>query len=114
MTYIGQPIKRFEDHRLLTGQGYYVDDITLPGMLHALVLRSPHAHARIVSIDTGEAVRTAGVVAVFTAGDITGVDQHLPTRSNDEYDHMRPPPHPVLAIDKVAYVGQAVAVVVAE
>ena len=114
MTYTGQPLKRFEDHRLLIGQGYYVDDIKLPGMLHALVLRSPHAHARIVSIDTGAAVRTAGVVTVFTAADIIGVDQHLPTRPNAEYDHMRPPPHPVLAIDKVAYVGQAVAVVVAE
>ncbi len=115
MPYTGQPMKRFEDRRLLTGQGYYVDDIHLPRMLHALILRSPHAHARIVSIDTGEALRTPGVVAVFTAGDITGVSQILPTRmENREYDHMRPPPHPVLAAEKVAYVGQAVAVVVAE
>ena len=98
MPYTGQPMKRFEDHRLLTGQGSYVDDIQLPGMLHALVLRSPHAHARIVSIDTGEAVRAPGVVAVFIASDITGVSQILPTRmENSEYDHMRPPPHPVLA-----------------
>ncbi|PKB63774.1 MAG: hypothetical protein BZY80_05410 [SAR202 cluster bacterium Io17-Chloro-G2] len=115
MPYTGQPLKRFEDHRLLIGQGSYVDDIKLPGMLHALVLRSPHAHARIASIDAGQALRAPGVVAVFTAADITGVSQVLPTRTeNREYAHMRPPPHPVLAKDKVAYVGQAVAVVVAE
>ena len=115
MPYTGQPSKRFEDPRLLIGQGSYVDDIKLLGMLHALVLRSPHAHARITSIDISEAVRTPGVVAVFTAADITGVSQILPTRmENREYDHMRPPPHPVLAADKVAYVGQAVAVVVAD
>ncbi len=50
MTYIGQSVKRFEDHRLLTGQGSFVDDMKLPGLLHALVLRSPHAHAGIRSL----------------------------------------------------------------
>ena len=52
MPYAGQPLVRFEDQRLLTGGGAYVDDLQLPGMLHALVLRSPHAHARIAGIDT--------------------------------------------------------------
>ena len=55
MTYVGQSLKRFEDHRLLAGGSSYVDDIKLPGMVHALVLRSPHAHARIRSIDASAA-----------------------------------------------------------
>ena len=67
MTYSGQSVKRLEDHRLLLGQGTYVDDIQLPGLLHALVLRSPHAHATIKSIDTVAARSLTGVVAVVTA-----------------------------------------------
>lgn len=114
MTYTGQALKRFEDHRLLAGQSSYVDDFKLPGMLHALVLRSPHAHARITSIDTFAATRLPGVVSVFTADDFAGVVDHLPTRTSTDADEMRPPPHPVLAQDKVGYVGQAVAIVVAE
>ena len=70
MTYSGQSVKRFEDHRLLTGQSTYVDDIKLPGMLHALVLRSPHAHAAIRSIDTTAASSLTGVVSVVTALDL--------------------------------------------
>ena len=55
MTYLGQALKRAEDPRLITGQGVFVDDINLPGMLHVAVLRSPHAHARIKSVDTAAA-----------------------------------------------------------
>ena len=114
MPYVGQPLKRFEDHRLLTGGGIFVDDLQLPGMLHALVLRSPHAHARIDGIDTTQAARVPGVTAVFTAADFAGIIENLPTRTNSDVDQMHPPPHPVLAQGKAAYVGQAVAIVVAE
>ena len=114
MAYIGQSLRRFEDHRLLTGATSYVDDLQLPGMLHALVLRSPHAHARIAAIDTAAATRLPGVVAVFTADDFAGVIENLPTRTNTDADLMQPPPHPVLALGKAAYVGQAVAILVAD
>ena len=66
MSYAGQPLKRFEDPRLVTGRGSYVDDVQLPGMLHAAVLRSPHAHARIRSIDASAARNLPGVVTVLT------------------------------------------------
>ena len=114
MPYTGQAMKRFEDHRLLAGQSAYTDDLKLPGMLHAMVLRSPHAHARIRSLDSSAASRLPGVVSVFTADDFAGVIEHLPTRLNTDADEMRPTPHPVLAKGKVGYVGQAVAIVVAE
>ena len=68
MTYLGQSLKRAEDPRLITGQGSFVDDINLPGMLHVAVLRSPHGHAKLVAIDPAPALAMAGVVAVFTAG----------------------------------------------
>ena len=114
MTFVGQPVKRFEDPRLLTGQGSYVDDLTLPGLLHAVVLRSLHAHANIRSIDVSAASRMPGVVAVFTAADIQDLAVEIPTRTNTGADEFNPPRHPVLASDKVCYVGQAVAVVIAE
>ena len=63
VSYVGQPLKRFEDPRLITGQGSFVDDMKLPGMLHACVLRSPHAHARIRSIDVSAARDLPGVPA---------------------------------------------------
>src|SRR5918996_3455285 len=114
MTYSGQPIKRFEDHRLLTGQSSYVDDLKLPGMLHASVLRSPHAHAIIRSIDTAAASSLTGVVSVITAAELAGAVRNVPTRENTDADELRPPEHPVLARDKVCYVGQPVAIIVAE
>ncbi len=114
MTYSGQSVKRLEDHRLLTGQSTYVEDIKLPGMLHALVLRSPHAHAKIRSIDTAAASSLTGVVSVVTALDLAGAVRNVPTRGNTEADDLKPPEHPVLAGDKVCYVGQPVAIVVAE
>src|SRR2546427_13105819 len=65
MRFIGSSVQRVEDQRILTGHGHYVDDISLPGMLHAAFLRSPHAHARIVRIDVSAARAMLGVVAVF-------------------------------------------------
>ena len=114
MTYSGQSVKRVEDHRLLTGQSTYVDDIKLPGMLHALVLRSPHAHATIKSIDTTAATSLTGVVSVVTAPDLAEAVPNVPTRDNIDADVLKPPEHPVLAAGKVCYVGQPVAIVVAE
>ena len=73
MTYLGQALKRAEDPRLITGQGSFVDDINRPGMLHVAVLRSPHPHARIKSIDTAAARSLPGVVSVLTAEDIEAV-----------------------------------------
>ncbi len=61
--YVGRPLKRFEDPRLVTGQGSFVDDLRLPGMLHAIVLRSPHAHARILSLDAAPARALPGAAA---------------------------------------------------
>ena len=113
-TYAGQSVRRFEDHRLLTGLSSYVDDMQLPGMLHALVLRSSHAHAVLRSIDTTAAAAMPGVAAVITASDLSGLAAQLPTRLSSETDDIPPPRHPVLADGKVCYVGQAVAIVVAE
>src|SRR5215813_14724063 len=70
--YVGRPLKRFEDPRLVTGQGSFVDDLQLPGMLHAVVLRSPHAHARILSLDVAPVRALPGVAAVLTTSDIAG------------------------------------------
>src|SRR5688572_13621887 len=69
-TGIGARVQRLEDKRFITGRGRYTDDINRPGQTHAYFLRSPHAHARIRSIDTAEAARSPGVVAVFTGKDI--------------------------------------------
>src|SRR3981081_3499669 len=104
---IGQSIKRIEDGRFLRGKGNYVDDISLPGMLHMAILRSPHAHARVNSIDTSEAAAKPGVIAVVT-GELMA--QHklawMPTLSGDT--------QAVLATDKVRFQGQEVAAVIAE
>ena len=114
MTYSGQSLKRFEDLPLLTGRGSFVDDMKLPGMVYTVVLRSPHAHARIMLLDDAPALALPGVVAVVTASDLEGAVHFVPTRrGSDEPDH-RMPDHPVLAGDKVCYVGQAVAVVAAD
>jgi carbon-monoxide dehydrogenase large subunit len=86
----------------------------LPGLLNAVVLRSLHAHANIRSIDVSAATRVPGVVAVFTAADIQDLAVEIPTRTNTGADEFSPPRHPLLASDKVCYVGQAVAVLIAE
>lgn len=117
MYYIGQPVKRFEDAPLVTGQGRFLDDVTLPDMLHAAVLRSPYAHARIRSLDVSAARDLPGVVAVLTAEDTAGILEDIPSRpmaGERIVEHMNPPTHPVLAKDKVCYAGQAVAMVAAQ
>ncbi len=114
MQFSGQSLKRFEDHRLLTGNGAYVDDLKLPGMVHAGVIRSPHAHACIISIDSAEALAFPGVLAVYTASDLGPEVSSVTSRTDAGADDLRPVDHPILATEKVCYVGQAVAVVVAE
>ena len=114
MSYSGQPLKRVEDPRLVTGKGSYVADINLPGMLFAAVLRSPHAHASIRSIDASPARDLPGVVAVLAGKDIVGAVKDIPARRVEELGDVRVPQHPILPTDKVCYVGQAVAVLVAQ
>ena len=116
MTYFGQSLKRFEDPRLLRGQGAFVDDITLPNQLYAHVMRSPYAHAAIRSVDPSAALQHPDVVAVFSGADVHDTLGNIPTRSMTRgwaVDEIRPPEHPVLAFEKAFYVGQPVAVVVA-
>lgn len=116
MIYLGRSIKRFEDARLVIGDGVFIDDIKLPDMLHAVVVRSVHAHARIRSINVVDAIELDGVVEVLTGADLAGKLPDLPIRpmGDRSVDEFNPPEHPVLAQDKVCYVGQPVAVVVAK
>ena len=116
MNYVGQSMKRFEDPRLLTGNGAFVGDLRLPDMLHATILRSQHAHARLRSIDVSAASTVPGVVAVLTGADIAGVLPGIPTRAmtgERAVEALQAPEYPLLAHDKVCYVGQPIAVVVA-
>ncbi len=112
-SYIGSPILRREDFRFVTGRGQYLDDIRLPGMLHAAILRSPHAHARVRGINTSAALALEGVVAVFTYADMAELAKPIPMRvyplpGLDKY--LQTP----LSADTVRHAGEAVAVVVAE
>ncbi len=109
----GSAIKRREDPRLITGEAKYLDDIQLPGMLHAAILRSPYAHAKIKSIDTKKAAKVPGVVAVFTGQDF----KELPTlpcawQAGGVKNNVNSPR--VLEIDRVTFTGAGVAVVIAE
>ena len=121
---IGQPVRRKEDARLLTGQGRYGDDLALPGSAHAIFVRSPHAHARIVVIDTQAALAAPGVLAVLTGADYLA-DGLRPIPHNAGLMH--PPdvtvrlratpvttPHYPLPQDKARFAGEAVALVIAE
>jgi aerobic carbon-monoxide dehydrogenase large subunit len=115
---IGAAVRRKEDFRFLTGQGSYTDDINRPGQLYAWMLRSPHAHAKIVGIDATAATSAPGVVAVFTGKDLAadgigGLPCGWGIHSKDG-SPMAEPPHPALAVDKVRHVGDQVAVVIAE
>jgi CO/xanthine dehydrogenase Mo-binding subunit len=108
LKWIGKSIKRVEDPRLLTGQGRYIDDIDLPKMLHAAVLRSSRPHARIKSIDTGAASALPGVVKVLTGADIAATTGALPCFANPTVEQR------CVAVGRVRHVGEAVAVAVAE
>src|SRR5437879_5151490 len=115
---IGDAPKRREDQRFLTGQGRYLDDLAFEGLTHAIVLRSPHAHARINGIDTAAACAVPGVLAVLTAAD-AAADGLKPLWPSPEANiHTGEPfafmPQPLLADDRVRYVGEPVALIVAE
>ena len=110
----GSGIRRREDPRLITGRASYTDDINLPGMAHAAILRSPYAHANITSIDTSAAACQPGVLAVYTGADIEGHLNPIPCAWHIPDSDLIMPDHPAIAKDKVRYVGDAVAVVVAE
>jgi len=116
--WIGKPLRRLEDARLLTGQGRYTDDVRLEGALHVAFLRSPHAHARIAALDVAAARGAPGVLAVYTGADVAadGVGPipftHLHKRQ-DGSPIVAPPRMPITA-DEARFVGDAVAMVVAE
>jgi carbon-monoxide dehydrogenase large subunit len=110
--FVGKSVKRTEDPRLIQGLAHYVDDIKLPDTLHAVFLRSIHAHARIKSIDTTAAQKLPGVVAVYTGKDMS--QKIGPVPCGAAIPEMKVPDHRVLATDKVYWVGHPVAVVVAE
>lgn len=113
--YVGKRIKRVEDPRLITGEAKYLDDIQLPGMLHAVVLRSRYAHARINSIDVSKAAAVPGVVGVFTGKDFADLPpmpcawQAITAKADNKVNTPR-----VLEIDHVTFTGAGVAVVVAQ
>src|SRR5437762_9687476 len=122
---IGQPVRRKEDFRLLTGKGSFGDDLALPGLVHAVIVRSPHAHARIVAVDKQMALAASGVLAVLSGADYVA-DGLGPIPHNPGL--MAPPDvqprtraiqpiatvHLPLPADKARYVGEPVVVVVAE
>ncbi len=109
--YLGERIKRKEDPRLIQGRGHYVDDLKLGGMAHLAFARSPHAHARIKSIDAGAAVATPGVLAVYTGEELKGQVGFVPCAAGLE--GLKIPDHPCLATGTVHYLGEPVAAVVA-
>lgn len=123
---IGKSVPRREDSRFLTGAGRYAADFSLPGQAYAYLVRSPHAHARIIKIDATDSSASPGVLAVLTGGDaaadglrpiphspVPGNPHEVPLKSRDGSSFFIAP-HPVLAVDAVRYVGEPVAVVVAE
>ena len=115
---VAQPVRRVEDRRLLTGSGRYTDDIVLPGMLLGVVVRSPHAAARIAAINTTAAQASPGVRAVYTGADLQadklGPLPCVAPVDNRDGTPMQDPPHPVLAHAAVRHVGDPVAFVVAD
>jgi carbon-monoxide dehydrogenase large subunit len=115
---IGTPTLRVEDFRLVRGLGRYVDDVQFPGATHMVVVRSPHAAARIVSIDTQAAREAPGVLSVLTGADVEadglGLLRTPVPRKRRDGSPMRIPPYRLLATDQVRLVGDAVAIVIAE
>ncbi len=113
---IGQPLTRKEDPRLLTGRGHYIDDRSLPNQAHAVFLRSPHAHAQILHIDTEKATSAPGVRAIYISEDLIKAGlgclpvHFMPDNSPPGYA----PDFPLLAGDRVRYVGESVAMIVAD
>jgi aerobic carbon-monoxide dehydrogenase large subunit len=116
---IGQPVPRTEDPRFLKGEGCFVDDMNLPGQAYGYVLRSPHAHARLLSVNAAAAEAAPGVLLVLTGADIEaegidGIPSFIPPMAFDAPMPKASPKHPILARDRVRHVGDTVAFVVAE
>src|SRR5947209_4446638 len=117
-TGVGAPVRRKEDQRFITGKGHYTDDINRPGQSYAYFLRSPHAHAKIKSIDRAAATALPGVIAVLTGADLTSdkignlICGWMITSKDGS--QLKMAPHPAIAHAKANYVGDAVAVVVAQ
>ena len=113
----GQPVKRLEDQRLLTGKGQFIDDKPEDGALWLYVLRSPHAHAKIVSVDTKDAAKMQGVQAVYTGADLVadniGTIPTLMVFARPDGSPMTVPPRRLLAHEIVRFAGEPVAAVVA-
>ena len=105
--WIGQSMKRVEDRRFLLGKGKYIDDHVVPNMAHAATVRSPHAHARIVSIDVSKAKALPGVIGVYTGEDLATVVDPCPSFASP------PVTQRAMAIDRARHVGEVVAAVVA-
>jgi len=106
--WVGRSIKRYEDSRLLTGQGRYMDDLALGRVYHAAVVRSDHPHARILRVDVGRALKAPGVVSVLLPEDVRSMSKPFASALKIPMDHY------ATAVDKVRYVGEPIAVVVAE
>ena len=115
---IGQPVRRVEDRRFITGRGNYLDDISRPRQAYAFMLRSPHAHARIRRVDPAAAITAAGVLAVFTGEDLArdglGTIPCLSAVTNRDGSAATFPPHPAIVRDRVRHVGDTVAMVIGE
>ena len=114
MSHVGTALKRKEDPKLITGRGQYTDDISLPGMLHATMVRSPEAHAKIVSIDTSDARAHDGIVGVYTVEDLSDVAAPMPMAWVPPGIEVHTPERWPLAKGEVNHVGEAVALVVGE
>ena len=115
---VGQPVTRLEDTRLLKGKGRYQDDTNLPGQLHVVFLRSPHAHAKIRAIDTSAAVAAPGVQAVYTGADYAADGLAMPKaampRKKADGSPMFAPQRPALVVDRARYIGDPIAMIIAE
>src|SRR5881392_2490857 len=109
--WVGKRMKRKEDPRMIRGISHYTDDLKLAGMVHCAFARSPHAHAEIQAIRTDAAKALPGVIAVYTSADTTSLG---PVPCAIQMPDLKIPRHPVLAEGRVRYVGEPVAVVVAE
>src|SRR5215831_8170531 len=111
-SFVGSPIERIEDLRFLRGKGQYVDDVSPAGLLHVVIVRSAFAHGRLRRIDCTSALARPGVRAVITAAEIGRVPT-IPLRQ-EQLEIFKPFEQPVIAVGKVRYVGEPVAVVVAD
>ncbi|MFX0539703.1 xanthine dehydrogenase family protein molybdopterin-binding subunit [Ornithinimicrobium sp. Y1847] len=111
-TEVGRDRRRKEDQRLITGRTRWTDNVQLPGMLHIAMVRSPYAHASITGIDTSAAKDSPGVIAVLTGADVQDSQGSLPCAWPITEDQ-KAPPHPAMAVDRVAFSGEIVAMVIA-